>query len=257
VWTKKLLVWTKKSIAVYIFPNVFQFIYLFFREDAVEADFQPATYSRVARVCKADRGGPAQHYGQEWTTFVKARLNCSIGGASGAHGRPFYFDQLIAVSPQVHDGLVYATFVSEFDFLRHSVVCAFRLQQIDALFRSGPYLAYDQGQRRWTRRPRDELTAGLGQCQPESEKMSEDEALARRKYPLMADSVPTALGKAAAGIHRGGDHYGQVATGEGITYIHSLHATPSLVNRLPFCPVSDTMPASRMFSTLPPTKGTW
>ena len=41
--------------------------------------------------------------------------------------------------------------------------------------------------------------------------MSEDEALARRKFPLMADAVPNALpGGAAAGIHRGGDHYSQV-----------------------------------------------
>lgn len=40
--------------------------------------------------------------------------------------------------------------------------------------------------------------------------MSEDEAIAMRKYPLMADTVPNSFPGGAAGIHRGADHYNQV-----------------------------------------------
>lgn len=45
-------------------------------------------YSRVARVCKNDKGGPHK-FKAHWTSFVKARLNCSIGGDT-----PFFFNEL-------------------------------------------------------------------------------------------------------------------------------------------------------------------
>jgi semaphorin 6 len=45
-------------------------------------------YSRVARVCKDDKGGPHQSR-DRWTSFLKARLNCSIPGEY-----PFYFDEI-------------------------------------------------------------------------------------------------------------------------------------------------------------------
>ena len=50
-----------------------------------------SVYSRVARVCKSDRGGPDSYsnYKHSWTTFLKTRLNCSIPGEY-----PFYFDHL-------------------------------------------------------------------------------------------------------------------------------------------------------------------
>lgn len=102
----------------------------------------------------------------EWSTFVKARLNCSVP----ERNRPFYFDELVAIAGPPPDGghldgLVYATFVSEFNFLRHSVVCAFRLRQIDELFRRGQFLVYDAAQRKWTRKERvtTDFEEGLGQ----------------------------------------------------------------------------------------------
>lgn len=45
-------------------------------------------FSRVARVCKHDKGGP-HSYSDRWTSFLKARLNCSIPGEY-----PFYFDEI-------------------------------------------------------------------------------------------------------------------------------------------------------------------
>ena len=47
-----------------------------------------AVYSRVARICKSDRGGPNK-YKRGWTTYLKSRLNCSLPGEY-----PFYFDHL-------------------------------------------------------------------------------------------------------------------------------------------------------------------
>ncbi len=51
-----------------------------------------AVYSRVARVCKGDRGGPHK-FKNKWTTFVKARLNCSLDGDV-----PFYFNEIQATA---------------------------------------------------------------------------------------------------------------------------------------------------------------
>lgn len=51
------------------------YVYFFFREEATDSaasyDSPSTTYSRVARVCKKDMGGPAHYYEAEWTSFVK------------------------------------------------------------------------------------------------------------------------------------------------------------------------------------------
>lgn len=53
--------------------------------------------SRVARVCKGDLGGSQRVLEKQWTSFLKARLNCSVPG--DAH---FYFNQLHSTSPVLH-----------------------------------------------------------------------------------------------------------------------------------------------------------
>lgn len=53
--------------------------------------------SRVARVCKSDLGGSQRVLEKQWTTFLKARLNCSIPGDSH-----FYFNLLHATSDIIH-----------------------------------------------------------------------------------------------------------------------------------------------------------
>ena len=57
--------------------------FLFFSLSLIQS-----VYSRVARVCKSDKGGPNK-YSKIWTTFLKSRLNCSLPGEY-----PFYFDHL-------------------------------------------------------------------------------------------------------------------------------------------------------------------
>lgn len=59
----------------------------FFREFAVEhTNCGKAIFSRVARICKHDAGSRKQ---KDFTTFLKARLNCSVPGEF-----PFYFDHI-------------------------------------------------------------------------------------------------------------------------------------------------------------------
>lgn len=49
--------------------------------------------SRVARVCKNDMGGSQRVLEKQWTSFLKARLNCSVPGDSH-----FYFNVIQAVT---------------------------------------------------------------------------------------------------------------------------------------------------------------
>ena len=51
-----------------------------------------SVFSRVARVCKNDVGG-TQSLKAKWTSFLKARLNCSVPG-----NYPFYFDEIQDIS---------------------------------------------------------------------------------------------------------------------------------------------------------------
>ena len=69
---------------------------MWFREQAGESErCERSVYSRVARLCRSDVGG-SRYYSAEWTTFLKARLNCSIPG-----DYPFYFDQVITSFTQL------------------------------------------------------------------------------------------------------------------------------------------------------------
>lgn len=49
--------------------------------------------ARVARVCKNDMGGSQRVLEKQWTSFLKARLNCSVPGDSH-----FYFNVIQAVT---------------------------------------------------------------------------------------------------------------------------------------------------------------
>lgn len=55
--------------------------------------------ARVARVCKNDVGGSPRVLEKQWTSFLKARLNCSVPGDSH-----FYFNVLQAVTGVVSLG---------------------------------------------------------------------------------------------------------------------------------------------------------
>lgn len=82
------------------------FTYFFFRENAVEHDCGKTVYSRVARVCKNDIGGRFL-LEDTWTTFMKARLNCSRSGEI-----PFYYNELQSTFYLPEQDLIYGVFTT-------------------------------------------------------------------------------------------------------------------------------------------------
>lgn len=109
-----------------------------------------SVYSRVARVCKSDKGGPNK-YSKIWTTFLKSRLNCSLPGEY-----PFYFNHLrkchpskflpnILNIPRLSEStsdivsgdyggqtskMIYAIFTTPGNSISANAICAFRVRDL-------------------------------------------------------------------------------------------------------------------------------
>ncbi|VDM84360.1 unnamed protein product, partial [Strongylus vulgaris] len=115
-------------------------VYYWYRERAAEAmdnNEERQIYARVARVCRNDKGG-ARPANERWTSFMKARLNCSLPSAT-----PFYFNELKAVSDPIvssaNDHRVYAVFSTPESDVRMSAVCAFSMKRIREEFDYGTF----------------------------------------------------------------------------------------------------------------------
>ena len=107
--------WWKIMMASWnLVANVCQITYSYFQ----------AIFSRVARVCKSDQGGPHK-FRDNWTSFLKTRLNCSIPGE-----HPFYFDEVQATSGLIDGHLVYGVFTTPDNSISGSAICAFSLKDI-------------------------------------------------------------------------------------------------------------------------------
>ena len=111
--------------------DIGEYVYFFFRETAVEyINCGKAVYSRVARVCKKDTGGK-NILSQNWVTYLKARLNCSISGEF-----PFYFNEIQSVYQIPSDKTkFYATFTTSTNGLVGSAVCSFDIGELHATFK--------------------------------------------------------------------------------------------------------------------------
>uniref|UniRef100_A0AAY5EYK8 Sema domain-containing protein n=1 Tax=Electrophorus electricus TaxID=8005 RepID=A0AAY5EYK8_ELEEL len=108
-------------------------VYFFFREMAMEFNYlEKVVVSRVARVCKSDLGGSQRVLEKQWTSFLKARLNCSIPGDSH-----FYFNLLHSTSPVLHlhgRDIILAVFSTPSNSIPGSAVCAFDMEQLATVF---------------------------------------------------------------------------------------------------------------------------
>lgn len=148
-----------------------------------------AVYSRVARICKNDMGGSQRVLEKHWTSFLKARLNCSVPGDSF-----FYFDVLQSITdiiqingiPTVigvfttqlnrweqagprsqrffvllvgtwHDPIV-SPFLTIFSFfsIPGSAVCAFSMDDIEKVFK-GRFKEQKTPDSVWTAVPEDKV----------------------------------------------------------------------------------------------------
>ncbi|XP_037901105.1 semaphorin-5A isoform X2 [Glossina fuscipes] len=106
-----------------------EFVYFLFRETAVEyMNCGKVIYSRIARVCKNDAGG--EHILRDnWTSFLKARLNCSLPGEY-----PFYFNEIQDMIYSQDDNILYATFTTPDNSIHGSAVCAYNVTAINDAF---------------------------------------------------------------------------------------------------------------------------
>ncbi|XP_029006641.1 semaphorin-3D isoform X2 [Betta splendens] len=125
-------------------------VYVFFKERAAPAagQWDRRVYSRVARVCKNDVGGRRSLINR-WTTFLKARLLCSVPGPSGVDTQ---FDELedvfVLETKDPQNPLVYGVFSTSSSIFRGSAVCVFSMASIRAAF-NGPFAHKEGPDSRW------------------------------------------------------------------------------------------------------------
>ncbi|TSK42108.1 Semaphorin-5B [Bagarius yarrelli] len=126
--------------------EVGRFTYFFLREVAVEEDCGKAVFSRVARVCQNDVGGRFL-LEDTWTTFMKARLNCSRSGDV-----PFYYHELHSTFYLPEQDLIYGIFTTNINSIAASAVCAFNLSAITQAF-NGPFRYQENPRMSWLSTP--------------------------------------------------------------------------------------------------------
>ncbi|KAK3753014.1 hypothetical protein RRG08_020179 [Elysia crispata] len=121
------------------------YIYFFFRETAVEyINCGKRVFSRVARVCKSDKGGP-YYLKDMWSSFQKARLNCSLPGQF-----PFYFDELQSTYYSEDENLIYAVFSTPANSIPGSAVCVYNISSLNTAF-EGPFKQQKTHEHAWLR----------------------------------------------------------------------------------------------------------
>uniref|UniRef100_UPI00398ED662 semaphorin-6D isoform X2 n=1 Tax=Pristiophorus japonicus TaxID=55135 RepID=UPI00398ED662 len=176
------------------------FVYFFFREIAVEHNsLGKAVYSRVARICKNDMGGSQRVLEKHWTSFLKARLNCSVPGDSF-----FYFDVLQSITDIIEINgypTIIGVFTTQLNSIPGSAVCAFNMEDIEKSFK-GRFKEQKTPDSVWTAVPEDRVPKPRPGCcsghgAAEAYKTSidfPDETLSFIKsHPLMDSAVPSLI----------------------------------------------------------------
>ncbi|XP_033963822.1 semaphorin-6D isoform X3 [Pseudochaenichthys georgianus] len=174
------------------------YVYFFYREIAVEhSNLGKVVYSRVARICKNDVGGSQRVLEKHWTSFVKARLNCSVPGESF-----FYFDVLQSITDIINiNGVpsVVGVFTTQMNSIPGSAVCAFSMDDIEKVF-SGRFKEQKTTDSVWTPIPEDKLPkprpgccAGHGPAASlkSSIEFPDDTLQFIKSHPLMDTAVPS------------------------------------------------------------------
>uniref|UniRef100_A0A8C7ZQ79 Sema domain, immunoglobulin domain (Ig), short basic domain, secreted, (semaphorin) 3Aa n=1 Tax=Oryzias sinensis TaxID=183150 RepID=A0A8C7ZQ79_9TELE len=124
-------------------------IFLFFKENAMDGEHTgKATIARIAQLCKNDMGGHRSLV-NKWTTFLKARLVCSVPGVNGIDT---HFDELQDVflmsSKDPKNPVIYAVFTTSSNIFKGSAVCMYNMADIRRVF-LGPYAHRDGPNYQW------------------------------------------------------------------------------------------------------------
>ncbi|XP_064932522.1 semaphorin-6D isoform X8 [Columba livia] len=176
------------------------YVYFFFREIAVEHNnLGKAVYSRVARICKNDMGGSQRVLEKHWTSFLKARLNCSVPGDSF-----FYFDVLQSITDIIEiNGVptVVGVFTTQLNSIPGSAVCAFSMDDIEKVFK-GRFKEQKTPDSVWTAVPEDKVPKprpgccakhGLAEAYKTSIDFPDETLSFIKSHPLMDSAVPSVI----------------------------------------------------------------
>uniref|UniRef100_O35464-2 Isoform 2 of Semaphorin-6A n=1 Tax=Mus musculus TaxID=10090 RepID=O35464-2 len=178
------------------------YIYFFFREIAVEYNTMgKVVFPRVAQVCKNDMGGSQRVLEKQWTSFLKARLNCSVPGDSH-----FYFNILQAVTDVIRINgrdVVLATFSTPYNSIPGSAVCAYDMLDIANVF-TGRFKEQKSPDSTWTPvpdervpKPRPGCCAGSSSLEKyaTSNEFPDDTLNFIKTHPLMDEAVPSIINR--------------------------------------------------------------
>uniref|UniRef100_A0A671RU06 Semaphorin-3aa-like n=1 Tax=Sinocyclocheilus anshuiensis TaxID=1608454 RepID=A0A671RU06_9TELE len=124
-------------------------IFLFFKENAMDGEHTgKATISRIGQLCKNDMGGHRSLV-NKWTTFLKAKLTCSVPSLSGIDT---HFDELQDVflmsAKDPKNPVIYAVFTTSSNIFRGSAICMYSMADIRRVF-LGPYAHRDGPNYQW------------------------------------------------------------------------------------------------------------
>uniref|UniRef100_A0A671MH46 Semaphorin-3F-like n=1 Tax=Sinocyclocheilus anshuiensis TaxID=1608454 RepID=A0A671MH46_9TELE len=126
-------------------------LYFFFREKSLDsgAGASPGGLARVGRVCLNDEGGQKSLV-NKWTTFLKARLVCSVMGDDGVET---FFDELrdvfIQPTQDERSPVVYGVFSTSGSVFKGSAVCVYSMADIRNVF-NGPFAHKHGHNYQWT-----------------------------------------------------------------------------------------------------------
>ncbi|XP_044576456.1 semaphorin-2A isoform X1 [Cotesia glomerata] len=160
-------------------------VFFFFRETAVEyINCGKSVYSRVARVCKKDTGGK-NILSQNWATYLKARLNCSIPGEF-----PFYFNEIQSIYKVPGDDThFYGTFTTSTNGLMGSAICSFHIDAIQEAFR-GKFKEQATSSSAWLPVLSNKVPEPRpGQCVNDTETLPDTVLNFIRSHPLMDSAI--------------------------------------------------------------------
>ncbi|KAL5005373.1 hypothetical protein ScPMuIL_018829 [Solemya velum] len=164
-------------------------VFFFFREVAGEyTNCGKKIYSRVAKVCKNDKGA-YDISKNAWTSFQKARLNCSIPGQY-----PYYFDEIQDVYTE-DNKVFYGLFTTNINGLTASAICAFTVAEINRAF-NGPFKKQDEDGNWQTVQESEMPSIRPGNCSYENTRSLPTDSLSFiHSRPLMDTVVSHQYGK--------------------------------------------------------------
>uniref|UniRef100_A0A8C4NF98 Semaphorin 3F n=1 Tax=Eptatretus burgeri TaxID=7764 RepID=A0A8C4NF98_EPTBU len=118
-------------------------LYFFSREKSAESGSQKSVFARIGRVCLNDIGGQ-RNLVNKWSTFLKARLVCSVMGSDGIET---HFDELqdiyVRKTEDLRNPIIYGVFSTSGSVFKGSAVCVYNMADIRMVF-NGPF-AHKEG----------------------------------------------------------------------------------------------------------------